>query len=521
MASRFASYTPSEDSFNWSISHILKFGDTDIFPVPFEYSIFHNQWNDVLSFLKSLDLANIELEASNFMMIPKHYQGFRAATQLDPIDCLLYTAMVYEMSSHIENSRIPIDQKISCSYRIDPKPTGDFFIKDSGWNDFHDKSEEYIENECEYVLIADISDFYNQVSHHRIQNALSSFGISENTSKVAERLLSNINSVHHSRGVPVGPSASILLTEACLDDVDDFLIRKGLRHTRYVDDFRIFCKDYEEALTSLELLSGYLYTSHRLSLQSSKTKILKKETFKAKDLFNPELEENNKRTEKILELFYSKSTSYEFTHTELGETDEDVDDEEILIEILQDILEKDFINLGYTRYLLRKATQLQSDVLVQGLIDNIEKFIPVFRDLILYFIKVHSPTNNEIIAEKLEYIYNTSPYKNIPFLQYWILTAYATEKNLCDGEKAMRMAEKSDVIISERMQALIAKTHGITDWVRSKKEIWKNYSPWAQRAIIWSSTALSSDERKHWLRSLKNYPNHSIKFIAQYLLSNS
>jgi hypothetical protein len=255
----------ADSSLNWALEHLLRYGDTDVFPVAFEYKAFRAVWPKLLDRLTQVDLAAHELGPSLRMMVPKHTTGFRSAAQLDPVDCLLFAALVYEMSPVIEAFRVPRDEKVACAYRLDVKPDGQFFGKDTGWADFHSRSSDYANaKRCKFVISADISDFYNQISHHRIQNSLASAGVSENRSRVTEAILSGINAAHHSRGIPVGPSASILLAECALADVDNFLIRRQFKYTRYVDDLRIFCESKEQAVKALHDLSEYLFTAHRL-----------------------------------------------------------------------------------------------------------------------------------------------------------------------------------------------------------------------------------------------------------------
>ena len=66
---------------------------------------------------------------------------------------------------------------------------------------------------------------------------------------------------------------SIIFSEACLNDVDFFLVNNEYTHTRDVDDFRIFCKTKENANKALHDLTNYLHTTHRFALQTHKTKI--------------------------------------------------------------------------------------------------------------------------------------------------------------------------------------------------------------------------------------------------------
>ena len=170
--------TVSSESLGWALAHILKFGDTDIFPIPFEYKAIQCFWNDVKTKLESENLENHEVGAPFRLLVPKKFPGFRVAIQLDPYDSLLYLAMIYEAANHIENLRIDKSRKIACSYRVEITPEGQLFRPKNGWPDFHSKSEELATSDpIKYVLSADISDFYNQIYLHRVQSALDSSGL--------------------------------------------------------------------------------------------------------------------------------------------------------------------------------------------------------------------------------------------------------------------------------------------------------------------------------------------------------
>lgn len=133
-------------------------------------------------------------------------------------------------------------------------------------------------------------DFYNQVSHQRVNNVLESAGVLPERAKNIESFLSRL-AAKQSRGLRVGPSSSIILAEAALDDVDKFLLSRGLQYVRYVDDFRIFCKSEQEAIEAAHDLTQYLYTAHRLALASSKTVLYTIDRFRSHELVDPEEEE--------------------------------------------------------------------------------------------------------------------------------------------------------------------------------------------------------------------------------------
>lgn len=225
----------SQQSAQWALLHISTFGDTDIFPIPFEFEAIKRNWNWFEAMLTGFNLSDYKIGAFRRTLVPKPGGSFRVAIQLDPIDSLIYTGMVYEIAEAIEKSRIVIDQRIACSYRVELKSDGSFFRKDNGYPDFQVRSKELADSgEYPYVVFADVSDFYNQIYHHRLENALDSANVAHDRKKNLISFISQITATQ-SRGIPVGPFASIILAELCLNDVDLFLLRKGYAHVRYVE----------------------------------------------------------------------------------------------------------------------------------------------------------------------------------------------------------------------------------------------------------------------------------------------
>ena len=124
----------SQQAIEWSILHLQKHGDTDIFPKPFEYTAVGDQ--AIREHVAKVDLACYNTRAARMILVPKAGYGFRVSHQLDPIDSIVYTASVYEISKDIERWRVPVDERIACSYRIQPTDDGDFFPRDNGWSSY-------------------------------------------------------------------------------------------------------------------------------------------------------------------------------------------------------------------------------------------------------------------------------------------------------------------------------------------------------------------------------------------------
>ena len=115
--------------------------------------------------MEKLDLDKHSPRAYRRMLVPKPGGGFRAAVQLDPLDALVYTALIYEEAERIEKYRVPASRRVACSFRVGLDPDGGFFAPGNGESDFHVRSQELVgSRKYRHVLLADIADFYNQVA---------------------------------------------------------------------------------------------------------------------------------------------------------------------------------------------------------------------------------------------------------------------------------------------------------------------------------------------------------------------
>jgi len=114
-------------SLDWSIKSIDHYGDTDIFPTPFEYDAVKGYWPEIRAHLSKQDLSKFSPSATLMTLMPKPDGTFRVAKQLNPLDSLLYLAILYEIAPNVEVYRVSKDSKVACSYRIDIQPEGRIF----------------------------------------------------------------------------------------------------------------------------------------------------------------------------------------------------------------------------------------------------------------------------------------------------------------------------------------------------------------------------------------------------------
>src|SRR5690606_6411019 len=191
-------------------------------------------------------------------------------------DALLFAGLVYEVGGLIEAKRQPVARNRAFSYRFDPSPDGGLFSADK-WDEFWLTSIQRSQQKP-VVLVVDITDFYNQISHHSIENQLQRCGVSAPDIKILMNLLkASTGSI--SKGIPVGPHPCHLLAEASLIPVDELLEQRGWEFCRYVDDIHVFCGSEEEAKVALFALAGALDQYHKLTLNRQKTRVMSASDF--------------------------------------------------------------------------------------------------------------------------------------------------------------------------------------------------------------------------------------------------
>ena len=199
------------DSLKWTINHLVTLSDSDLFPRPIELDVISELGESAITFLSNLDLAQATPGPSRRFIVPKDNLSYRTATQLDPLDSIFLAAIIYKYGGLLEQKRRPKDEERVFSYRFFPDNSGHFYDLDFSWNLFWKKCLEK-SIDYPYTVILDISDFYNQIYHHTLENQLIECGLPNQVVKWIMKLLKSIT-VGVSRGIPIGPHSVHLLAE--------------------------------------------------------------------------------------------------------------------------------------------------------------------------------------------------------------------------------------------------------------------------------------------------------------------
>ena len=111
-------YRVTRASLEAALSHLVRYGDTDIFPHLPELAFFADEEALVIDELSKLDLDSYMPAGAIEALAPKARYNFRIAHQLSALDTLLLLACVIDIGDKIEAKRQSIRNIRSFSYRF-------------------------------------------------------------------------------------------------------------------------------------------------------------------------------------------------------------------------------------------------------------------------------------------------------------------------------------------------------------------------------------------------------------------
>lgn len=209
-----------KDNFKKALQNIIRHGDTDVFPFPFERHLFDERLEDSVIILENIhkDLEKAISESPPLTLVKLSqvgYYGFRQATMIEPFWNAYFLSLVIALAENIENTRIKEEDKKVFSYRFEWNEIKSSLFKESNWIDYKKQCVEF-SKDYEVVLQTDISNFYPRINHHKLENELKRIDNITDIPKKIIKLLS-VFSGTISYGLPVGGPASRILAELSLN----------------------------------------------------------------------------------------------------------------------------------------------------------------------------------------------------------------------------------------------------------------------------------------------------------------
>lgn len=530
---------PKEKSLDWAIQHLKSYYDSDFFPKLFEFTAIDHSWEKVKSRVLGKNFEEYTPRSPKIYLAPKGNDNFRVVHQLAPIDSIIYTAFVYEIAEKVEKFRIPPSEKIVFSYRISPSVDGSFFEQKNDWNDFTERAKNLAEfNKKGYVIEADIKDFYNQIYLHRIGNLISeaSSGTLDKHSKVIEDFLMNLNK-NTSRGIPVGPAASIILAELIMADIDNKILNFTRSFVRYVDDIKIFLDTKKEAINLLRELTEYIYSNHRLVFNNSKTRVVSVENYLQEYHFNKKeevqdakervaMQKAEQRLEEVIQENdignpYGPWSSRPIPDTsELIEEIKENEEFEIIKdsykELLKDLLNEEPPNFSMIRHVIKNARRYRVRNILDIILNNFSTFVPVIREVVVY---LDSVLSQEVVSRNKEKFLRLwdNEYVELPFVNHWLSYLFQNE----EFNELLETKIPYSSISEKRDKAMHAIQKRDTQWVRNYRDGADLLGMWERRGVLFSSQILPYDEMRNWINSVTSTGDIVDEAISDYLASEA
>ena len=503
-----------KEYFEKAVKNIAKYGDTDIFPFPFERYMFEEKHESTVKLLEAIH-SNFDSSLSSEPpstieeMVPVGYFGFRKATMIEPFWNAYFLGLVISLAESIELKRIHETENIVFSYRYEWNEEKSSLFKNITWLDYKKQCVENSMN-CKYVVQTDIADFYPRINHHKLENELKR--VDNESSNTANRIMKVLSSLTKtiSYGLPVGGPASRILAELALRHVDEHLISNNIKFCRYVDDYTIFCDSESEAYKQILFLTQKL-ANDQLSLQKTKTKIMPSDEFlDIHKYLSPSAQDDSTDEQKLLNISirfdpYSNTSQedYESTKSAISEID--------IIGILSKEINKTRVDQIVTKQaisaikVLDTTKQLEA---VQVLLDekNLVTLTPVFTTILRAFRGIYDNLPKEgqqKIDDTLLNLFDNDHYLirvnlNISYM-IQLLSINKSQKKIRFFTRKFESSKDQFI----KRQIIIAMSNWNCDyWLSDRKSDFNSSSVWERRAIIYSSYYLN-DEGNHWRRNNK------------------
>ncbi len=505
------------DYYKLAVLNIAMHGDTDIFPFPIENAMFFDNPDKICQLLKDIDshfeqwLAKYPVECIR-TCIPVGYTGYRWATMIDPLwnSYLLY--LVIKIAEKLESTRVSSLRKNVFSYRVKiDKKKNLLFNPDINWRLYYQTAINISEQEpFTYIVRFDITDFYNRIYHHRLENALVRSGVMGNEKKRIMTILQDISG-NVSYGLPIGGNAARILAEILLNSIDQMMVSKSYRFCRYVDDFIIFANSKEDAFKKLNWCADFLLRNEGLCLQKSKTQIQSKSEFltHAKTLLEGQDDSGAKERAEFLRIhihYDPYSATPEEDYRKLKRKIEQFD----IISLIKREIRKSHIDQALGKQLMSAVKFLEGEKLnlaFNTISTNLEPLYPILPSVMQIAHKKLPDTDERTRSQFLDIIYELIE-RDSYIIQTDNNAAYvARVLSLFNSEKSIQGIQQ----LYSNLSSPLVRVNCIYSMINLRSHYWLSdlrtkfltMSKFERRAFVAASYFLL-DEGSHWREHTKH-----------------
>ncbi|WP_138516521.1 RNA-directed DNA polymerase [Limnobacter alexandrii] len=483
----------------WALDFVHMHSDGDLFPRVLEIEAVVAEKSHFVQQIVEADLSSLPAGSCRRFLVPKDEVSYRQATQLDPQDSIILSALVYQFGQQIENLRL--DARRVFSYRFNPTPDEGLYSNKNAWNNFWTAADRGAAK-YSHILYCDVADFYNQVYHHTVENQLIAAELPNQAIKWIVGLLES-TTAGVSRGVPVGPHPIHLIAEATLIPVDNSLASAGIRHIRYADDMVVFCKNEREARAALSTIATVLDKQQRLTLQRHKTKFYEPSEFRricAEMIEDRPINADERSLLKIIRKYSGGDPYKTISFAQVSPDDWASISEESIRTVIEDYISAEPVDYIRLRWFYRRLAQIGHPGAIKVSLENLDSLGPCFANICFYLSSVQSiPAKDwKQIGTKLLQLLKKPEVKTSEYFRLLIISSFTRNEHINHFDKLRAMFQSADAFI-RREVILAARMNNAHDWVRELKEDFSSMDPWQRRAMLFAVTGLAKDERKFFL----------------------
>jgi hypothetical protein len=181
------------------------------------------------------------------LSVPKVNFGTRPAVVQDPVDRVVYHAVVNSISARVTGDLAPFVRGWRLS-RTEPK-AGLYLRNQQEWLDFIASRREAVDEQGS-VLATDITNFFGSVDSNRLSELVFRKAGNVLPANALHLIISSFNALPDRSGIPQRSVASSVLANAYLGPIDDLLSRYASMTNadvaRWMDDVWVFGGDHEQ-----------------------------------------------------------------------------------------------------------------------------------------------------------------------------------------------------------------------------------------------------------------------------------
>lgn len=476
------------------IAHVKADIRSDFILAPHYNTIFNRAGDDLWDLLQQqLRAGTYQPELPITMSVPKERFFTRPGSILRPADRLMYQALVDNVIEKLEEG---LDRTRSFSHVLSYEVGQMFQPNRESWERFQARVAE-ICNGSEFILKADISNYFERLPQHHLVNLMTAAGCALEIVSLLEEMMLAFRE-RNSFGIVQGVYPSDALGNFFLSDFDAYCDLEEVLSARYVDDIYMGFPSEAEARRGLATLIETL-RKDGLHLNEYKSKIMPaEEVIREETAIDRLFDEIREEVED--DETYERASPYGFD-VEWEENEEEEDDyEDIENSAVERLMESigDYPNQEdqIEKFCLPILRSSKSDSAVGHVLENLKEK-PHQTRLYFSYISTFVRTDQDVVDE-LELLMTddtVSDYQRM-FLLAALLRAGTVARATVNT--ALQWLQNRTVAKETRaMAAIFAAKHGVAQQKRTVRTSYEDEpSDYVRSAILFSSKYLTSVERK-------------------------